>query len=161
MQPEDVVVMSAYGAVLEAFAEGDRERTAGMTEKFNAASTETLNLVVPADVKPLGPEFARLAADVSQAIGSTTGAGPDISKLAQAQEDDDHHDLSLLSQSTSWDARLVGMVAIIGPDAFRHDLLDRRLSGFRRVFQFARRRPVDAAADHANERAHRLRMVAA
>jgi hypothetical protein len=72
--------------------------------KFNATPAETLNLVVPASVQPLAPEFQRLSADMQKSIG-------DIGNLGQAQEGTVRQDLTLLNQSTSWDARLVALAA--------------------------------------------------
>lgn len=72
--------------------------------KFNAGTAETMDLVVPSSVKPLASEFARLSADVAKSIG-------DLSKLGEAQETGDRRDLTLLSQATNWDARLVAVAA--------------------------------------------------
>ncbi len=75
------------------------------TTKFNAAELETLNLVVPAKVKPLAPEFQRFASDMSQSIGG-------VANLAEAQENAGRQDLTLLNQSTNWDARLAALGAL-------------------------------------------------
>ena len=72
--------------------------------KYNASQSETLNLVVPATVQPLAPEFQRLAADMGNSIGG-------IANLGSAQEGADRQDLTLLNQSTNWDARLVALAA--------------------------------------------------
>ena len=72
--------------------------------KFNADQRQTLNLVVPSAALPLAPEFQRLSADVGTAIGS-------IAQVGQAQESGGRQDLTLLSQSTRWDARLVALAA--------------------------------------------------
>jgi peptidoglycan hydrolase-like protein with peptidoglycan-binding domain len=72
--------------------------------KFNAQSQEALNLVVPARVRPLAPEFERLAADMDRHIGG-------IGQLAQAQETASRQDLTLLSAATHWDARLLALAA--------------------------------------------------
>src|SRR5574338_534217 len=72
--------------------------------KFNASRTETLNLIVPASVQPLAPEFQRLAADMNKSIGG-------IAKLNEAQEGEERQDLTLLNQSTNWDARLIALAA--------------------------------------------------
>jgi hypothetical protein len=72
--------------------------------KFNARQSETLNLVVPASVQPLASEFQRLAADMDKAIRG-------IGKLGQAQEGVARQDLTLLNQSTNWDARLLALAA--------------------------------------------------
>jgi hypothetical protein len=72
--------------------------------KYGANTSETLNLVVPASVKPLASEFVRLSADLAKSIG-------DITRLGQAQESGDRQDLTLLRRSTNWDARLVALAA--------------------------------------------------
>jgi len=72
--------------------------------KFNASPSETLDLVVPASVRPPDAEFSRLSADLAKSVG-------DISKLGQARETETQQDLTLLRQCTSWDARLVALAA--------------------------------------------------
>ena len=69
---------------------------------YNAPARTALNLVAPASAQPLAPEFQRLSADVQKVIG---GAG--IQNLAKAQESATQRDLTLLYQSTGWDARLL------------------------------------------------------
>lgn len=72
--------------------------------KFNALPQETLNLVVPSSVQPLGPEFQRLSTDMATHIGG-------VAALGNAQEGEARQDLTLLNQSTNWDARLVALAA--------------------------------------------------
>jgi len=74
------------------------------TAKFNAQTSETLNLVVPSSVQPLQPEYQRLASDMQKSIGG-------IANLAQAQETSTQQDLTLLNQSTNWDARLIALAS--------------------------------------------------
>jgi len=71
--------------------------------KFGAAASETLNVVVPGTVSPLAPEHDRISADL-RPIG-----GP--SNLGQAVETAARQDLTLLSQTTGWDARLLALSA--------------------------------------------------
>lgn len=74
--------------------------------KFNAQQQETLNLVVPASIQPqAATEFDRLSGDVAGSIGG-------IAALAKAEESATRQDLTLLSQRTNWDARLLGLRAI-------------------------------------------------
>ena len=75
------------------------------TTTYNAAPQETLNLVVPATVKPLAPEFQRFASDMEQSIGG-------VANLSAAQEDAGRQDLTLVNQSTNWDARLAALGAL-------------------------------------------------
>jgi peptidoglycan hydrolase-like protein with peptidoglycan-binding domain len=70
--------------------------------KVNAEKNEVLNLVAPASVQPLAPEFQRLSADLIQQVG-------DLKKLADAQEHDERQDLTLLHQATGWDARAIAL----------------------------------------------------
>ena len=72
--------------------------------KFGARTSETLNLVVPSIVQPLAPEFARLSGDMDKSIGG-------LANLAQAEEGANQQDLTLLNQSTNWDARLLTLAA--------------------------------------------------
>ncbi|HEY2499455.1 MAG TPA: neuraminidase-like domain-containing protein [Candidatus Angelobacter sp.] len=72
--------------------------------KFNAQTSETLNLVVPSSTQPLASEYQRLASDMQKSIGG-------IINLAQAQENSTQQDLSLLNQSTNWDARLIALAS--------------------------------------------------
>src|SRR6266851_7706507 len=72
--------------------------------KFTAARSETLNLVVPARVQPLAPEFQRLSADLEKSIGN-------LGQLGQALENKTRKDLTLLNRATNWDARLVALAA--------------------------------------------------
>jgi hypothetical protein len=74
------------------------------TTKFTAQKQEVLNLVVPGSVQPLAPEYQRLAADMDTHIGG-------IGKLGQAQENAGRQDLSLLNQTTGWDARLLALAS--------------------------------------------------
>src|ERR1035438_4413744 len=75
------------------------------TTKYDAAAQETLNLVVPSSVQPLAPEFQRFASDMNQTIGS-------VARLAHAQENAGQQDLTLVNQSTNWDARLTAFGAL-------------------------------------------------
>jgi hypothetical protein len=73
--------------------------------KFNAQSQEVLNLVVPSSVQPLAAEFQRLSADMQRSIDG-------VARLALAEESSARQDLTLLNQSTGWDARLLALAAM-------------------------------------------------
>ena len=79
---------------------------------YNVPAQQVMNLVVPASVQPLTPEFQRLSADVQSAIG-----GSGIQNLATAQEGDSQQDLTMLNQSTGWDARLSAFAATAAQSA--------------------------------------------
>jgi hypothetical protein len=70
------------------------------TTKFNAAKWELLNLVAPNSIRPLAPEYQRLSADLKKQLGS-------LRKLADAKEDAERRDLTVLNRATGWDARLI------------------------------------------------------
>jgi hypothetical protein len=71
--------------------------------KFGAGASETLNVVVPGSVAPLASEYDRLAAD----LGSIGGPP----SLARAEESTVQQDLTLLNETTGWDARLLALAA--------------------------------------------------
>ena len=73
---------------------------------YSAPAQTVLNLVAPANVQPLTAEYDRLSADVQGAIGGTG-----IAQLATAQESGAQQDLTLLNQSSGWDARLLALAA--------------------------------------------------
>jgi peptidoglycan hydrolase-like protein with peptidoglycan-binding domain len=77
---------------------------------YHAPKLQVLNLVVPATVKPLAPEYQRIAADMKKAAGG-------IQNLARAKETAGQRDLTLLNQSTGWDARLLALAAISAQQA--------------------------------------------
>jgi hypothetical protein len=72
--------------------------------KYNAGAVEILNLIVPATLQPLASEFQRLSGDMQKSIGG-------IANLGLAQESSGRQDLTLLNQSTNWDARVVALAA--------------------------------------------------
>jgi hypothetical protein len=73
--------------------------------RFNARASETLNLVVPTSVRPPASEFQRLSSDMQKAIGG-------IEMLGQAEEGKVRQDLTLLNQTTKWDARITALAAL-------------------------------------------------
>jgi len=72
--------------------------------RFNAQTSETLNLVAPASVQAPSSEFQKMSADMDKSVGG-------IARLAAAQEGPARQDLTLINQSTNWDARLVALAA--------------------------------------------------
>ncbi|WP_068819221.1 neuraminidase-like domain-containing protein [Phormidesmis priestleyi] len=70
--------------------------------RLNANKNEVLNLVAPTSVQPLAPEYQRLTHDLSQQLDG-------LSQLANAQENSDRQDLTLLHQATGWDTRLIAL----------------------------------------------------
>jgi hypothetical protein len=73
--------------------------------KYNAGKHEVLNLVAPASVQPLAPEYQRLTTDLNKQLGK-------LDDLAGAQENTERQDLTLLHQATGWDARFIALAAM-------------------------------------------------
>lgn len=94
--------------------------------KWSAGRYEIMNLVAPARIKPLAPEYQRLLADIGREIGR-----PDA--LADAREDDQRQDLTLLHRATGWDARLVALAAIAAKQSAETKLPPEVLYGLFRV----------------------------
>jgi len=84
--------------------DGDRKELSVSGTKCRPALSDRLNLVVPSRVKPMASEFERLSDDVSRFSG-------DLLSLGKAKEGGERRDVSLLSCSTNWDARLVALMA--------------------------------------------------
>ncbi|MEZ4617931.1 MAG: Tc toxin subunit A [Caldilineaceae bacterium] len=74
--------------------------------KVNADRAAVINLVAPASVQSQANEWQLLARDL------TTVVGADMGRLAQARENGEGRDLSLLHEATQWDARLIASAAI-------------------------------------------------
>lgn len=74
-----------------------------MKPRFAVAGFEVLNLVAPS--APLAAEYRRLVADLTPHVGQ-------ISKLADARENDERQDLTVLNRATGWDARLIALAAV-------------------------------------------------
>jgi hypothetical protein len=78
-----------------------------LSEALNDRSTDSragLNVVAPATLQPLAPEYRRLSADLTAHLG-------DMRSLAGARENDDRQDLTILNRATGWDARLIALAA--------------------------------------------------
>jgi Neuraminidase-like domain/Putative peptidoglycan binding domain/Salmonella virulence plasmid 28.1kDa A protein len=90
--------------------DGQGKETAISSVVYNAPAVQVLNLVAPASVQPLTAEYQRLSADMQKEIGG-------IQNLSKAQESDSQQDLTLLSRSTGWDARVLAMAATAAQQA--------------------------------------------
>lgn len=71
---------------------------------FAPARREKIDLVVPAAARPRSAEFDRLRTDVEERLGS-------FERLADAREDEEQRDLTVLRAATGWDARLLATAA--------------------------------------------------
>lgn len=76
----------------------------------DVAPSVTMNLIVPSSVQPVVTEFQRLTQNMTTSIGG-------IVNLGQAEEDARRQDLTLLSCSTNWDARLLALAAMAAQQA--------------------------------------------
>lgn len=63
-----------------------------------------LNLAAPAVLQPLAAEYRRLTDDVEPLVG-------ELKKLADAKENSDRQDLTVLNRASGWDARLLACAA--------------------------------------------------
>ena len=63
-----------------------------------------LNLVAPDALPPLAAEYRRLSADLTPHVGQMT-------RLAEARENAERQDLTVLNLATGWDARLIALAA--------------------------------------------------
>lgn len=73
--------------------------------QYNPAAQKTLNLIAPASVQPLAPEYQRLSSDLQAHLGTA------VANLGNAQEDTSRQDLTFLAQTTGWDPRLLSLAA--------------------------------------------------
>ena len=79
-----------------------------LTRPLNELSAEArakLNLVAPASLQPLAAEYTRLTADLTPVVG-------EMKELAQAQENAERQDLTVLNRATGWDARLIALASV-------------------------------------------------
>lgn len=61
-----------------------------------------LNLIAPASIRPLTNEYMQLKSDIEKQIGN-------IDKLADARENAQRSDLTILHQTTGWDTRIIAL----------------------------------------------------
>jgi hypothetical protein len=64
-----------------------------------------LNLVIPAAVQPQEAEYRRLVKDLTPHVG-------ELKRLAQAKENAERQDITVLHRATGWDARLIALAAV-------------------------------------------------
>ena len=63
-----------------------------------------MNLIAPVGMQPQVAEYTQLAGDLERQVGG-------LCELAKARENEKRRDLTLLHQSTGWDARLIALAA--------------------------------------------------
>jgi len=79
-----------------------------LSKPFNShadGANAVLNLVAPGTLQPLSAEYRRLSADLTPHVGQMT-------MLADAQENDERQDVTVLNRATGWDARLIALASI-------------------------------------------------
>jgi hypothetical protein len=79
-----------------------------LTKPLQSLTTEeraNLNLVIPAAVQPQEAEYRRLVRDLTPHVG-------ELKRLAQAKENGERQDITVLHRATGWDARLIALMAI-------------------------------------------------
>lgn len=94
-------------ASLEVRAVKGEDEEIPLSKPLNHLSGDTranLNLVAPDTLQPLAAEYRRLTADLTTHVGQMT-------KLAEARENDERQDLTVLNRATGWDARLIALAA--------------------------------------------------
>ncbi|WP_438029768.1 neuraminidase-like domain-containing protein [Sorangium sp. So ce233] len=94
--------------------------------KLDADHHEIVNLVAPARVQPLAAEYRRLMADLEQPLGGAAN-------LANAREDEERQDISLLHRTTGWDARLITLAALAAQRSATTGISQEALYGLFRV----------------------------
>ena len=79
-----------------------------LSKPLNDLSREpcvVLNLVAPGNLEALAAEYRRLSADLKPHIGRMT-------KLAEARENAERQDFTILNRATGWDARIIALAAM-------------------------------------------------
>lgn len=90
---------------LEVRAVSDSNEKIVLTKPLNnLKAIAVLNLTAPASLQPLADEYSRLSTDLLPHIGL-------MSALAEAQENAEQQDLTVLNRATGWDARLIALAA--------------------------------------------------
>ncbi|WP_448544495.1 neuraminidase-like domain-containing protein [Roseiflexus sp.] len=72
---------------------------------LNAEERANLNLVIPEAVQPQEAEYRRLVRDLTPHVG-------ELRRLAQAKENGERKDITVLHRATGWDARLIALAAL-------------------------------------------------
>src|SRR5687768_11729831 len=91
---------------LEVRALGDSDEEVSLSAtRYGAKTHEIFNLVAPARIRRLRPEYERLRLDLMEFLreGGT---------IADARENPKCQDISLLHRGTRWDARLIALLAL-------------------------------------------------
>lgn len=94
------------GASLEVRAVKAANEEIPLSQPLNDLGGEPreLNLLAPSALQPLAAEYRRLSADLTPLVGQMT-------RLAEAKENKERQDLTVLNRTTGWDARLIALAA--------------------------------------------------
>lgn len=71
---------------------------------FRGESRTGLNLIAPGNMQPMATEYRRLSVDLTPHVGQ-------MKNLAEARENKERQDLTVLNRATGWDARLIALAA--------------------------------------------------
>jgi len=88
---------------IEVRAKSNNKVIANSGTVYNATEHEVVNLVVEKDQRQQASEFNSLNQELTQALNGK--------RLRDAQENETQRDITLLHESTGWDARLIAMAA--------------------------------------------------
>jgi len=102
--PYDVGGKAASLEVRAVDRDDNEERLSEILHDVSAEERAVINLVAPKTLHPLAAEYQRLTADLTPHVG-------DLKKLADARENAERQDLTVLNRATGWDARLIALGA--------------------------------------------------
>lgn len=89
---------------IRALVDGEEVSLSETLHDLGQGEKTVINLVAPESLKPLASEYQRLASDLAPFVG-------EMKNLADAKEDDERQDLTVLNRKTGWDARLIALAS--------------------------------------------------
>jgi hypothetical protein len=98
---------SGQAMSLEVRALNDAGEEIALSKPINDLANKpdaVLNLLAPMSLRAIAPEYSRLSEDLTPHVG-------EITNLAQAQENAERQDLTVLNRLSGWDARLIALAA--------------------------------------------------
>ena len=102
--PYDVGGKAASLEVRAVDAAGEEIPLSKTMHDLSERESALVNLVAPTALQPLAAEYQRLTADLTPHVGEMT-------KLADARENAERQDLTVLNRATGWDARLIALAS--------------------------------------------------
>jgi hypothetical protein len=85
---------------------GDERVLSKPLNDISGEDRTAINLVAPAALKPLDPEYQRLTSALVSLLDDD-----DLTQLANAEETTERQDITVLNRATGWDARLIALTA--------------------------------------------------